>query len=561
MSVSVVLTTESKQKKHFLANREWVLYIDGKRQDDFLSHNERVECLKKAIVVFDDELQKAAETFKSHELGAYMWLFTPDFVRGEEISGLFRLLYLKEIILYLSQKTGVSVLHVEVPLDAQTKRFLMSVSKNLNVRHVKITGNRAQDFLQKLKHFYKAFRLNLLQTFQKKNEPFEGTLIDTSSRFHKSRYDNLQNVTRIFNENVKYYSGDQVVVSGIEKNKTVVFKRDLSIEIWFRSLVKAFRINRFIKTHKNQIPPHLYNNHRGLFKMMMYWDLIMAQESMDAYLKKSALKNIVQVSTITKPEYRSLMMFARKHSVRYIQVASRSLTRLRCSERLIKADVEEYNHTALPDAYIFKDKYSLRIFDDFPELQQKSSVGARFLMKNIAQNRLFEKPPALFILFNHRADVSHKLLKALVHSEIYTLFDTIIYRCHPSFVFDQATIIKTFGDKKIIDNTGKDYRELLDYRVLGVSGPTSAALEAVAYGCLVHWAPFVYDDAILMDEVMETVGVKCVDPALLKNKLTEHLNAVDLYNSKLDEDNSIINEYFETDSLISEKIQQILKQA
>lgn len=558
MPVVVTITSEKKQKGHFLKNRELTLYINGKRHNDYLSHEIRVSCLKKAIVVFDTELQTAADTFRSHPFGAYLWLYTPDFIRGEEISGFFRLTYLKEIIKYIANNWRIEVLKSNVPLSVNENSFIKALDINLRYNYGWVFINRIINLTQNTKEIFKAFSFNLKQLFSKTNPVYDGNLIDTSARFYKNRYDDLEKVTHIFNGKVKYFSGDQIEVKGCKKSEMVVFKRELNVRLFFSSLKKSFQISRFIRKNKNKIPAGLYYNYKGFFKTLLYWDLILAEKSIEKFLKKSKIKTIVQVSTITKPIYRALIASAKLNSIQFIQVASRSLTELRNSERLLKCDVEGCNNIVLPDWYIFKDNFSKRIFQKFPFLEKKILVGARFKMEELEIRDDGNKPTALFLLFSHRKDVSYRILSAVSKAGILKNADIIIYRCHPSYVFDIKTIEGAFQGKKIINITGQDYTILLDYRVIAVAGPTSAALEAVSYGSLLLWSTFVYDDAVMMDDVMNKIGIKCNDQNELEQMIKRYQKDRSGFYESLQRDKNILSKNFVTENLISEQISYII---
>jgi hypothetical protein len=552
----IILTSEKVQEGHFLKNRELVLYVDGKRYDEYLSHNERVECLNIAIKEFDDELQTAAERFKDHPFGAYLWLYTPDFIRGEEITGLYRRMYFKAIIGYLHEKKGFQEIRMDTPITNDFMKYLRGLSSKISCNSSAKARNLIHNILQNAKHIFKSFSFNLNHLFKRPNEPFAGTLIDTSSRFNKSRYDDLEKVTEVFIKQVKYFSGDQIKVTGCPENQTVVFKRELTIGDFLAMFVKSIKISRFIRRNKKDIPPGIYHNHKGFYKLLLYWDLLLAQKSMGKYLDKSDIKTIVQVSTYTKPIYRSLVAAARQRNIPFIQVASRSLMRNRCSERLLRCDVDEYNTTAIPDWFIVKDNYSAKVFDPFPELKHRIMTGGRFKSQQIDVS-YDEKPPAILLMFNHRKDLSYKLLKEIKKSGVHKLTKTIIFRCHPSFIFPDGVLMHTFSSNEVIDITGKDYSALSNYRTICISGPTTGALDAVKYGTIVLWVPYIWDDGILMDDIMKNTGAKANHSDDIHAQTADLMNNHKSYFLQLEKDSEFCSRFFSSKDLISDIINQI----
>lgn len=556
MSSTLILTSQKVHPGHLLRNRELVVLVDSKKYDEYLSHDERVDCLKKAVTEFDAELQTAAERFKDHPFGAYLWLYTPDFIRGEEISGLYRKMYLKAIINYLDTEKGFDKILIDTPLSAYEKNYLKKLPLKIAHNRIGILKNALLNLLQNAKQVYKTFSFNLKYIFKKSNPSFSGVLLDTSSSYAKNRYDDLDKVTGIFNNRVKFYSGDQIAVSGCPKEQTVVFKREMTINLFVLSLIKSFRISSFVSRNKSTIPGGLYYNHKGFFKLLLYWDLVLAQQSIAKYLDKSNIKTIVQVSTFTKPIYRYLAAAAKHRNITFIQVASRSLMRYRCSERLLQCDVEGYNQTAIPGWFIVKDKYSAKVFDPFPELKQRISIGGRFKSQQIELSNQ-DKPTAILLMFNHRKDLSYKLLNEVIKSDAHKLTNDIIMRCHPNFIFPEGLIVETFPKNKIIDITGRDYSVLANYRTLCLSGPTTGTLDAIKYGALIVWVPFIWGDGILMDDLMQQVGVLCNDTSDICRQVEKFVTNSEEFNNQMSNDVKFITVKFESEHLISDKLNEL----
>jgi hypothetical protein len=556
---NVVITLSSRRTGggHFLQRREQILLICGKSYDEFLSHSQMLECLTEARTEFDNELQTAAERFKDHRFGSYLWLYTPDFLRAEDVLGLYRVYYFRAIIRLISQIRGIKQLIIKTPVTPGDKKFFKSINCPTRYCFTKIAGNALMNTLLNAKQLFRLFRFNLSCLLRKKNPAFTGSLIDTSTIFQKNRYDDIKRVEEILNHNIRYYSGEQRDISGVDKSKTVVFKRELTAGIFLSSLKESVKIRRFIRRNKSNIPSGLYYNHKGFFRMLLYWDLIMAQQCMEKYLQKSSISYIIQVSTLTKPIYRSLTAAAKKHNAMFIQVASRSLMINKCSDRLLPCDVNEYNETALPDRFVFRDKFSLKVFDHFPELQAKTLIGGRFAaVKNTKDNT--KKPPALLLMLNHRKDISLKLIEEVRKSGVAKTTETLIFRCHPSFRLSIENIRHFFPGNEIRDNTGRPYSELSDYRIVVISGPTTGSLEAVQFGSVIIWVPYIWDDSIMLGDIMKETGIMTEHYSHIlehgENMIRDH----EAYCLQLRKDMAYCQEFFSTGHLISEQIEQIM---
>jgi hypothetical protein len=279
---------------------------------------------------------------------------------------------------------------------------------------------------------------------------------------------------------------------------------------------------------------------------------------MDKYLQKSSIPYIIQVSTLTKPIYRSLTAAARKHNAIFIQVASRSLMNNKCSDRLLPCDVKEYNETALPDRFIFRDKFSMKVFDSYPELQKKTLIGGRFAAATNSLDNT-KKPPALLIMLNHRKDISMKLIEEVRKSGVAKTAETLIFRCHPSFRISIEDIRHFFPENEVRDNTGRPYSELTDHRIVVISGPTTGALEAVQFGSVIIWVPYIWDDSIMLGDIMKETGIMTEHYShILKhgeNMIRDH----EAYCIQLRKDMAYCQEFFSTDYLISEQLASIMK--
>lgn len=550
------INSVQKQQGNILKNRELVLYVNGRLHYEFLSHKERVFCLKNALRDFDSELEDAAERFKNHPYGAYLWLYTSDFIRGEEIKLLFRKHYLLKIIEYLIEQHPVKKVIFNTPAGPFIKKRLIALGIQFKCNYTQWLISGTVHLLIGLKRLFFTTRFNLKCLFSKANPGFNGVLIDVSSRIKKNRYDNLGQIVQL-HEKVKFYSGDQLDVTGTEKEKTVVFKREMDISIIAAALMKSIRLTIFIFRNKKLIPEGLYYNHRSLYNLLLYSDIILAEKCIAKYLDKSNIKTIVQVSTLTKPIYRLLISAAKQRGIEFILVASRSLGPYENAEHLLRCDVKGYNNTHLPDWYIFKDFYSAeKVFQRFKHLKEKVLIGGRFVSKHIQTDEI-NKETALLILFNHRKDLSFKLLKEVQKSGLNKLVKKVIIRCHPIFRFERKTIEEHFPDNEIIDITGMDYGLATQYRVIAISGPTTAALEAVQNRLLILWVPYIWDDSVVIDDVMQSVGIiNETNKELVQNTET-FLTNPDFYFAQLSKDIRYCEQYFNTAELISDKLRYL----
>ena len=538
-------------KKHGLC-----FLINNIRHDEYLSHEERVACLIKTNHAFDNDFEKVALEFKNHRFGAYLWVYTSEFLRGEAIASLLRLHYLKAILQMLTDKYQIDVLVIESHIPLNIRLFLKQLGLKIHYK--------------KLLYFYSLIRYNgkgvvnilesLLKNFKflfKKNNCYhEGVLADINTSFTTHRYDSIEKVISLYPK-IKFFSGQESILERVAKDDAVVFRKELNFKMFFGSFVKTLRIMIFILKNKKNIPPDLYHNLSDFYNLILYFDLIIFEKSVEKYLDKNNIRKIIHLSTLTRPTYRILMSYAKKHGIEFILVASRTLMKLRSSERILTCDVNEYNNTSLPDWFIFKDIYSTKIFDDYPELQKKVFIGGRYLSQEIHETA--DKPlVALLILFNHFEDLCFKLLKEIDKTGVCDNINTIIYRCHPLYHISKETMQTYFPKNELINISGKDYSELNNYRTITVTGPTTGALEAVQEGSVILWVPYIWDDGILLDDMMNNVGIKCKNIEILTIKLRDLLDSEEFFSQQIQLDTSYCNTYFQTKKLISAQLKDFI---
>jgi hypothetical protein len=556
--LQVALKYKNIEEGHFLKARELILEIEGVRHNEFLQHDIRVQCLKRALNRFNSEIEQVAERFKNFKSGAYLWLYTPDALRGEELEGLYRLYYLVEIVKYLHYENQLELLAVEAPLSKQLRGFLTDAGVKLKVQHFSCFKSRLIATIQVFKMAYKVMRFNLKCLVRKPNKYFKGVLVDSSPNFNNNRYDDIAKVACLYG-NVKYYAAQHAFVCGIDEEETVVFKKEINLNIILLALLSALKILVFIKRNRQEMSPGVFYYLNRFKNLILYTDLVIIERCIEKYLDKCDIQKILQVSTLTIPSHRLLISIARKEGIQFINIASRTYGPYECSDMLLEPDIKGYNGTWLPDWFILKDRYSFeKVFERWPQLNDHVLIGGRHVGENAQPE--FERQtlsPALLILFNHKKDLSNRVLHEVIKSGLASQVETIIYRCHHIFVFEEEVIRAAFPDNKIINITGKDYSVLNQYRVVTVCGPTTAAMEVIQVGAIVLWAPWVWDESIIIDDVMRSVGVLNQSLPELTRNAQAFLTDVDIFMKQYQKDKQYCEHFFNTKSTISDQLKKI----
>lgn len=558
MAVKAVLKYKKIAQGHPFKARELILEFDGKRHNDYLPHDTRVLCLKRALKKLNAEIENVAETFKDHKLGAYLWLYTPNVIRGEELEGLYRLYYLLEIVKYLRDEDLSNELVVETNLNRHGRQILRKEGIRLKYNKTACIRSYFISTVLGLKSIYTSVIFNVKCLFQKPNQQFKGALVDSSPNFRTNRYDNIKKVEELY-KSVRYFASQQNFVSGIEPEKTIVFREEINLRIVVAAFVKATRIALFIINNKSSIPAGLYQHLSTFFNLLLYNELIIAELCFKKYLDKCEISKIVMVSTLTIPSHRLLISLAKNSGTEVINVASRTYGPYESSDILLNCDVNENNNTRLPGWFVLKDRYSFdKAFAGRPQLSSRVFIGGRYpSLARQAENDVQSLPAALLILFNHKQDISYRLLRAVEQSGLQSQVSTIIYRCHHIFVFGEEVISNAFPDNRIINITGKDYSALNDFRVVAITGPTTAAMEVIQLGAVVVWAPWVWDESIIIDDVMRNVGALTQNLPELTTKTQTFLEDKRAFINQYQKDLRYCKEFFNTTETISEQLEKI----
>lgn len=247
------------------------------------------------------------------------------------------------------------------------------------------------------------------------------------------------------------------------------------------------------------------------------------------------------------------MKEANMRGIEFTLVASRTLMFHRSSERLLNCDVNQYNETALPDRLILKDEYSKRVLQKYPSLQNRVTIAGRYATPELTEIP-DDKPLAVLIMFNHVGALCYKLINEILSAGAPALTKTIIFRCHPAYILSDNEMKKYFPDNHIINITGKDYSELKNYCTVTISGATTGALDAVQAGTVLLWVPYIWDDGILMDDMMNKIGLNCKNQEELKEYANTLLSDKRKILRQFQMDKTFLKDNFNTNRLISEVI-------
>lgn len=529
------------------------LLVDGVPEFEVFPYEIRISCLRRANDRFDRDIMHAASLYPEDEKGAYLWCYTALFLRGENVTDLIKLYYLLEIIYELNQKKEVKRVEIRFPIpfaaisELSAKGLIISYNLSEYVFGILYKGTGLI-----IKSLFD-IRKNITHIFKKPNNVFNGNLLDVNKSPKENRLDILKNYE--FYNPYNVYSGQEHELKGFSKHQTVNFRNELTCWDTLSAVGETWRINRFIAQNKTLLPAiysaYIYNR----FNVQL-WSLLLYKKSVQKYFAKCSIDNLVHVSTLTKPEYRLLWAEAKKKQCRIILVSSRTLKVLSSSERLLPCDFDGYSGAILPDYFIFRDEFSKRnVFKNREDYLQRSYIGGRTIAvcdKETGESRITVNY-AVLLMLTHQRKSSDQIISATSSVNLKELgIDTVIFRSHPSCRYTNEEIQKSFQEFKIINNHNQKPEDLLKFKTIMISGPTTGALEFAAYCSEIIWLPYIWSDGLLFDDMMNTIGTKIINNTDLSEILKfAIINSKNIASEKID--------LFSSSALISDSIKKIIK--
>ncbi|UJP64468.1 hypothetical protein [Mongoliitalea daihaiensis] len=519
------------------------LYINGQSEHLYFDYLTRVEALRRANKRFDKDLMQAASLYPNDKKGAFLWCYTSEFLRGENVTDLVKLYYLLELAKIVSEANSVEkiILSYALPMDAITEL------KGFGLLTIMSSGfykGKIREILKVVYHSSISFKRNLPSFLKKRNPKFSGNLLDVNQSPTSNRLDPLDNYE--FYQPYRVFSGQEHKIRGFDKEDVVVFRTENTLLDGIIQLYRAVTLSIFIKQNTSRLPKvyRFYFRFRDVFKL---WSLLLYERGAEKYFKRNEIRNLVHVSTLTKPEYRILWAKAHESKINVTIIASRTLKTLSSSERLIEADIKAYSKASLPNNFIVRDSFSKDAFKAFHFCEQVK-MGGRFVPENENGEKEFIKERVVYVVLTHIKECSEYLLNELKSINFSALgIQKIFFRSHPSAKFTHGEIQNYFPDFEVINHTGLSIHQCNYENILMISGPTTGALELIKEGVTLFWLPYVWKDGILFDDILKKAGHLC-------NSRNEFINII----HQASNNKAIDISEFNSENLISEQLKALI---
>lgn len=492
------------------------LYINGQSEHLYFGYTTRVRALRSANSRFDKDLLQAASLYPSEKKGAFLWCYTAEFLRSENITDLVKLYYLLELVNELVVNGLADNIHLSyrVPKDAIVELKSLGLQTNKSFGFYK---GKIRELVKVAYHASHSLKHNFASFLNRKNPKFKGNLLDVNQSPTNNRLDSIDNFE--FYKPYRVFSGQEHNIIGFDKEDVVVFRNENTILDGLIEGYKAVTISFFIRQNSSRLPK-VYRSYFRIRDVFRIWSLLLYERGAEKYFRRNRIINMVHVSTYTKPEYRILWAKAQQVKIKVIIVASRTLKKLSSSERLIHADIQGLSRTVLPDYYIVRDEFSKDGFKDLPFYEQ-IRIGGRFEVKKESfQSNQVVNETVLYLVLTHLKSCSDYFLSEVAQIDYGAWgIKRVIFRCHPSAKYTPDEITHFFPNYDIIDHTGLSMNSLNYQRIIMISGPTTGALELVVKGVSLFWLPYVWKDGILFDDIMNEYGTLCLNSTDLASKI------------------------------------------
>ena len=525
-------------------------FLDGEDCFTLLPFEKRVVLWKKALQQLDQDVQVVADLYKDKKYGEYSWCFTWENHRNDGVLGTVYHYYLQEIILELSQSHTIDKLaaHRCVP-----KLFMKLISSKLQLKGKYISGwgskehlvNGFRKYLSPGRHFFELFlrktRKNAHSNIQK------ATLIATRNEAGLRRYKHYY--TSLPKEQVLLYHPDILrnVKSWPDGIKTIDFKTFFSVSMLFSSFFTAFGIKKTIKSQQKHIHHNLFYSYVKSQSLLQYWVLSLKKKLFEKAIQQLSPTALACNASITDPISRLPLTIAHQKKLETITVGCRSMiSSLRGEDRIIPADLQNYNDTYISDRFLVNDEYSKNTWVsqglDEDIISYNSATGE----KKVSENT-FHIENGLIVLFT-QYEYNTRICELLAKSKLGS-FDKIYIRSHPNG--HKKNQVSDYQKEKLMESglqiediTQIPMSELHCTNTVSITANSTAGVEIVSTGSGIVWFPFLTEHSLQFFDVMQHLGIACMKSSEVYELFSETLNSSENIATFVEQCEKAYNQHF-----------------
>jgi len=497
------------------------IFVDGKSILETVDFETRAELLDRANKKLDQDVDAIAEIVKDEPLGGFFWCFTYDIHRHDCIKGTVIDYFLVELISFLQMQTSVESINTCYHLkpwvakeiekltelkitDEVSKRDKIFTFLRMKLGPIKHLINYYSNFLHTNHTIPEADTLNSVFIFYNLNDNLTrlkgfGEMLGSKKQF--SLHTSLNKLRS--EESSKVYSAGHV---GLKK-------------IW-DSLVNAWRFKW--KTGKlSLINKSIFYYHLKNQSFLQSFYIFLRWEALKQLFDRYSPSELIIISTFGDPVNRLPLAVAKQRNISTVLFSCRPmLSSYRPEDRVIDADLGNYNDTSIGDSIVIFDKISR---NHLIKSNINNSLIYTFSTSPFPSNSEKVYEDAILVLFANRYynALYIEYLKKLKKRGFN--IGRLLYREHPSHpLFDsQKEELRNLSDQceSLADLKWNDFKL---NNVLTFVCDSTAAIDAISRGGSVLWIPYLSYDSMMFKTVMNTVGDICENESELLQKIISY---------------------------------------
>lgn len=491
------------------------LLVEGKSFFEITPYSEREMLYEKALNRLDREINDVAEIYKRNDLGAFLWCFTYDTHRVDGVAHTVLNYYILEILARLKKDND----NLSVTFEVEQPSYFYAALKYT----LKIAFEDKAPLILRWKRLIR-YRFGPIQRIlaqenflciKKKHTEIKSDesyiLYDINSDL--TRLKGFPNYLTSKGEKINILDHSLDKIKAIDSENILTLGLRSSLKDWFDMVRKGIKLWRLTKSLK------VIGANKSIFVYVIsnqsfFQSFYMVYKERLFYRTFTKLKpsKLYVSTTFGDPVKRLAISTANSLGIDTAVFSCRPyITKMRSEDRLIEADILNYNQTTIGRSFYVLDKWSREHL--ISSGYQGGVIDYRF---NVTGVELKEKcinfnKGIMFLFADQYLNKGLMYMADLLISENYKI-DVLYYREHPLVKISESVIrkLKTLSHK-VICLTGTQWNALTFDDTLAITCNTTAAIDAVNRGCSLLWLPFISEQSLQFSEVMNAVGHKSVN--------------------------------------------------
>ena len=490
------------------------LFLNGKKCFELIDVKVKNKLFQNALKKIDKEISLVAELSKDKKEGLFLWCLTYDNYRADGVIGMVLDYYFIEIIEYLIKEFNeISEFEIYTPV---TNSFNSILKKKFNFKIIDKTS-----VLQKIK-LQLRFKLGPLKTISqllgksffwissfKKKLPKNSVLILKPLKRSNARLKGFPSFLESKFSNVYFLDTSLLKIKKYSSCEEEFVIKPYKLSVFFNAFVKAltFTKNKCLLLKEGECNSNGFINYLMEQSFLQTYFIIIKKLAYAEVFKQLDPKCIVVSSTFGDPQKRMPLITAKQLGVDTILFSCRPfITNMRSEDRIIKADLLEYNNSTLGNnIYIFdKPSYNHLVLSGIPKEKIIIYAPLKNPQKEL-KNQYFSN--SILLLFAHPSYNNSIINLMGTLNKKGVKFESILYREHPN---DRLTKKQIQLLQDICDNleciSNKLWSQLKFSNILSITSNSTSGIDAISRGAALLWLPFLTEHSIQFSQMMNNIG-------------------------------------------------------